>query len=180
MNNPNNANEEFRTSLFDLDDNSLVIPLEGNAEEADTDELQKIRFYGFELGGIGLLVDSKVRSEVVEGANATSVPLMPNHVVGLYNMRGNLVPVYDLLKGLGIDGVQQKFDSNRILMLDENEDMVGMVIQDLLVSLQFDELEQVEDIPLVHDRLNEHITFCYKKDSKFWYGFNHITLFESL
>ena len=180
MNNPHSTNEEFRASLFDLDDSSLVIPLEGNEEEITSDEQQKVRFYGFELEGIGLLLDGKVRSEVVEGVSPTPVPLMPSYLVGLYNMRGNLVPIYDLLKGLGINSTQQKSDSNRILLLDENEDMVGMVIKDLLISLRFDELDQVEDMPSVHDRLNEHIKFCYKKDGKFWYGFDHITLFESL
>ena len=65
-------------------------------------------------------------------------------------------------------------------MFGESEDMVGLVIKNLLVSLSFDEFDQVENVPSVHDQLNEHIRYCYKKDTDFWFGFDHRSLFESL
>ena len=172
--------EDLPSSLLDPNDQSLVIPLNPNDIELDAEEESKTRLYGFKIGSVGLLVGSEVHSEVVEGANIAPIPLMPSHVLGLCNVRGNLAPVYDLVSKMGFESVSDNQKSKRILMLGESEEMVGLEIQDLLVSLLFDDLDQVEDVPSVHDQLNAHIRYCYKKDGEFWFGFDHITLFESL
>lgn len=169
------TNSELSSSLFDMDEKSLAIPLED--ESAAADESKK-RFYGFKLGRIHLLLDSKIHSEVVENADIMPIPLMPQYVLGLCNVRGNLVPVYDLYSKFEIE--VEKQNSKRVLILGENEDMVGIQIEEMLVSLMFEEFDYIEDAPSVHSQLNEHTTQCYKKDGKYWFGFNYVTLFESL
>ncbi len=166
---------DISTSLFDMDEKSLAIPLD---DESVAAEENKKRFYGFKLGKLNLLLDSQVHSEVVENAEIMPIPLMPQYVVGLCNVRGNLVPVYDLYNKFEIE--VEKQNSRRVLILGENENMVGIQIEKMLVSLAFEEFDCMEDMPSSHGQINEHVTYCYKQDGKYWFGFNYITLFESL
>ena len=167
--------QDISSSLFDMDEKSLAIPLD---DESVAAEESKKRFYGFKLGKLNLLLDSQVHSEVVEKAEIMPIPLMPQYVLGLCNVRGNLVPVYDLYNKFEIEVESQ--NSGRVLILGENENMVGIQIEEMLVSLAFEEFDCLEDIPSSHSQINEHVTECYKKDGKYWFGFNYITLFESL
>lgn len=169
------AKQDMSSSLFDMDEKSLAIPLD---DESVAAEESKKRFYSFKLGQLGLLLDSQVHSEVVDNAEIMPIPLMPQHVLGLCNVRGNLVPIYDLYDKLEID--IEKQNSRRVLILGENEDMVGMQIDEMLVSQTFEEFDYVENVPAAHSQLNEHITHCYRKNGKYWFGFNYLTLFESL
>ena len=166
---------DMSSSLFDMDEKSLAIPLDEGSVAA---EESKKRFYGFKLGKLNLLLDSQVHSEVVENAEIMPIPLMPQYVLGLCNVRGNLVPIYDLYNKFEID-VENK-SSGRVLVLGENENMVGIQIEEMLVSLAFEEFDYLENTPSSHSQINEHVTYCYKKDGKYWFGFNYITLFESL
>ena len=170
--------DSISSSLFDVDDKSLAIPLD--EDSAGIVEERKEKFYGFKLGNIRLLIDRNVHSEVVENANIMPIPLMPQHVLGLCNVRGNLVPIYNLSSRLEISTDKQNQNSKRVLILGENEDMVGMQIDEMLVSLIFEEFDHIENVPAVHNQLDGHTTNCYKKDGKYWFGFNYITLFESL
>ena len=163
------------SSLFDMDEKSLAIPL---ADESSAADESKKRFYGFKLGKLSLLLDNQVHSEVVENAEIMPIPLMPQYVLGLCNVRGNLVPVYDLYNKFEIE--VEKQHSGRVLVLGENENMVGIQIEEMLVSLAFEDFDYIEKIPSLHSQLNEHVTECYKKDGKYWFGFNYVTLFESL
>ena len=163
------------SSLFEIDEKSLAIPLD--AESAAVDE-NKQRFYGFRFGSLNLLLNSQVHSEVLENAEIMPIPLMPAHVLGLCNVRGNLVPVYDLYSKFEFE--VEKQHARRVLILGENEDMVGIQIEEMLVSLVFEDFDCVEKLPSVHEQINNHITQCFKKEGKYWFGFDHITLFESL
>ncbi len=176
----NTPNENSLPSLLDINDQSLMIPFGGDGDEIENEEQSKIRFYSFKLGEIGLLLENEVNSEVIDDVAITFIPLMPAHIVGLCNVRGNLVPVYDLHKKFEFQITKANKPKNRVLVLDENEDMAGILIQEMPVLLKFKEDEFEENVPTVHEQLNNHFKFCYKKDGDYWFGFDHISLFESL
>ncbi len=157
----------------------LVIPLDGG-DALDNKEDLTLKLYGFCLGEIGFLLESDIRREVVEDVPVTPIPLMPDYVLGLSNIRGNLVPVYDLYDELGVERINQDNQKKRILFLGENEEMFGISIQDLLVSLQFNDFDLIEKPPLVHEKINNCFKFCYRKDDNYWFGIDYQALIESL
>ena len=66
----------------------------GNAEQAQ----QYLTFMlGSEVFGIGILAIK----EIIEYGNITEVPMMPDYVRGVINLRGVVVPVADLLVRFG-------------------------------------------------------------------------------
>ena len=158
-------------------DESLVIPLDGYAEQEEADRGKK-RFYGFKLQDIQLLLDADIRSEVINDVVITPLPLMPSFISGLCNVRGNLVPVYNMHEKLGLEITTQNSSSSKVLVLGDNENMAGIVVQEMVMSLEFDEQDIRRNVFSDHQQLNECITYSYQKNGSNWYGFDYKKLFK--
>ena len=175
-NSKSNSNAFFDIGRETLDE-SLVIPLDGY--EDSEEERGKKRFYGFKLGELNLLIDPDVRSEVFNDLEITSVPLMPDYLMGLGSVRGSLVPVYDLCKKLGISAENHNDDNKRILVLDDDENMVGIQVEEMVTSLQFDEQDMQANDKSDVSAINEFVTYSFTHENQKWFGFDHIKLFSA-
>ncbi len=178
MENINSTKNAFLSMGKKSLDESLVIPLDGYDDQDDEAERGKKRFYGFRLNDIQLLLDSDVRSEVINNATVTPLPLMPPFITGLCNVRGNLVPVYDMQEKLGLDKSLSDSGRKKILILDENEEMAGIEIQDIVVSLEFDEQDIQRDVLSDNQKLNQCISYSYQQNGSNWFGFEYKKLFD--
>lgn len=66
--------------------------------EAKSDPNQYLTFFlGKELFALGILAIK----EIIQYGHLTTVPLMPDHIRGVINLRGSVVPVIDLSARLG-------------------------------------------------------------------------------
>ena len=59
------------------------------------------QYLTFDLGGEEFALDIASVREIIQFAQLTSVPLMPDFVRGVINLRGAVVPVIDLQRRLG-------------------------------------------------------------------------------
>lgn len=172
--------DSIKKTLFSLGKKSetdkLVIPLDGYSDEED--DHTKKRFYGFKINHIHFLLDSSVRSEVVNEADIVPIPLMPSCIKGLCNVRGSLVPVYDLYEKLGIEKSAKNPGKSKILVLDENQDMAAIEIDDLPTTLKFDEQDAQENVSTDNQSVNKIITYCYKENGNEWFEFNRKLMFD--
>ncbi len=71
-----------------------------------TAELRPGRFLSFHLGAAHYAVPIRAVREVVRMCPVTVVPLMPVHVRGVVNLRGNVLPVFDLRAKFGMAPVE--------------------------------------------------------------------------
>jgi len=86
---------------------------------------------GDELFALGV---NNVR-EVLDVEQITRIPRMPDFVRGVINLRGSLVPVVDLRKKLGMQGVQDT-DNACIIVVEVSIDGEAAVIGALADSVQ--------------------------------------------
>jgi len=154
----------------------LVIPVDGYSDE--NEDRAKKRYYGFKIDDIGLLLDVNVRSEGINHAAITPIPLMPKCIKGLCNVRGNLVPVFDLYEKFGISKPSTDKDSKRILVLDEKQNMAAVEIDEMIATLEFDEQDMQNDISTDNELINQLITYSYKESENNWFGFDHKLMFQ--
>lgn len=159
-------------------DESLVIPVDGYEEQEDAKDRGKKRFYGFRLNELQLLLDLDVRSEVINDAVITPLPLMPSYITGLCNVRGNLVPVYDMHEKLELKNTSPMLGKKKILVLGESENMAGVEIQDMVVSLEFDEQDIQRELFSDNELLNKCISYSYQQNGSNWFGFDYEKLFN--
>jgi twitching motility protein PilI len=141
------------------------------------EEVAERNRYGFRIGSFGLMIQANVGSEVIRPDSISSLPGSAPWLLGLLNLRGNLVPVFDLSLVLGVPK-SNEVRSMLVLILDKGENAVGMVIDGFPQPLQA--LRNIAQLPVLPSVLQEHVNAGYVKDERVWLEFNHESFFEKL
>jgi twitching motility protein PilI len=133
--------------------------------------------YGFKIGELGLLIQMGSGSEVMQMPTIWSLPGAPPWLLGLINLRGNLVPIYDLRQVLSL-GQRTAELKPLVLIFDQGEKAVGVVIDDYPKPLT--ELSQLPHLPKLPTSLSGHVRKGYVKDKMIWLEFDQHSFFEQL
>lgn len=132
-----------------------------NHEDAQEAELeQDDQYLLFYVGGDIYAIRALSTSEIVEYSTITKVPLMPSFVKGVTNIRGNIVPVIDMLDRFNLGKTEVNNKTSIIVVNykknDETTTQLGIII---------DEVYEVDDID--SDLIQETPGFGTKVDKKF-------------
>ena len=73
------------------------------AQLPDAQESAAIEFVSFVAGGQSFCIDIMQIRELRRWSPVTSIPHSPSHVLGVMNLRGAVIPIYDLAAKLGLD-----------------------------------------------------------------------------
>ena len=73
--------------------------------------------------------------EIVRLQPITIIPRAPEYVLGMTNLRGQVIPVIDLVKRLGLGQVQQT-KASRIMVAELPGQMVGMMVDNVISVAQ--------------------------------------------
>lgn len=149
-----------------------------NEEKAE--QLRNMR-YGFKLGAHYILIDNSTPCEVVQSAQIYRIPNTPSWVLGVINLRGNLVPVFDFMKRL--DEKTSLLENRRLLVLEQGERAIGIYIEGLPKALEIDpeNPEQRAAIPTeLPMAIRGHVTGAYRATDNIWLEIDHRALFAEL
>ena len=139
-------------------------------------ERQRAR-YGFQIGDIGLLIGQDTSSEVLERAPVYPLPKAPTWLLGLVNLRGNLVPVFDVKPLLELEGGDAQ-DKRRLLILGGGDKAVGIMIDGLpQLAATNNVLSRLPPLPAA---LRPYVAKAYVRDNAVWLEFDHYGFFGSL
>lgn len=133
--------------------------------------------YGFHVAELGVLIKKEVGSEVLELPAIAKLPGGPAALLGLINLRGNLVPLYELRVLLGL-GARQAGVETMALVFGQGEQAVGVVIEGNPIALS--ELNQLPNLPPLPDALRDHVSVGYMQDDAVWLEFDHSTFFDEV
>jgi len=111
----------------------------------------------FKLGNEEFGVDILKVREIVRIQSITHVPQTPDTVAGVINLRGNVIPVIDLPKKLGLPE-SKRDDKARIIVFFVGEKLIGMIVDyvERVLRIREDQIEPPPDIGMGH--LQEYIT----------------------
>jgi twitching motility protein PilI len=138
---------------------------------------KEVARYGFKIATLGLLIQQGVGSEVMQMPAIWSLPGAPPWLLGLINLRGNLVPVFELRLVLGL-GQRSTHEKALILVFEQGDKAVGIVIDDYPVPLPA--LRRMPHLPQLPTALNGHVHTGYIKDEMIWLEFDQNSFFEEL
>lgn len=150
-------------------------PPEGMVVAAAAEE--KRGRYGFKISTLNFLIKPGCASEVLRAPDIWDLPGSVPWLLGLVNLRSNLVPVFDLRRefGLPMDSVA---DTHLVLVFDQGEKAVGLLINDFPKPL-FD-MTHLPALPQLPAELQAHVRGGYMKDDNVWLEFDHESFFEEL
>ncbi|MCW8859812.1 MAG: chemotaxis protein CheW [Deltaproteobacteria bacterium] len=105
--------------------------------QIDQDTTQGM-YLTFELAGEGYGLEIRHVTEIIGIQKVTNVPGMLDHVIGVLNLRGNVIPVIDVRLRFRLPS--RDYDERTcIIVVNVNDNSVGLVV---------DKVSEVVDIPL--------------------------------
>jgi twitching motility protein PilI len=140
---------------------------------------ETIRRLGFHIGNIGLLIAQHATSELTEMKQVCTIPFTAPWLLGLINLRGNLVPVFDLNMLMQLPRRTEEA-KQMLLILGQGELAGAIVIEDLPIHLTFTTADKLETLPPLPTVLKAFATNGYEKKGEVWFNFDHLGFFESL
>lgn len=85
--------------------------------------------------------------EVLRVSEIAPVPGAPDYVLGIINLRGNVVTVIDTRQRFGLES-KELDDSSRIVIVESNEQVVGILVDSVaeVIDLQLSEIESAPNV----------------------------------
>jgi purine-binding chemotaxis protein CheW len=108
-----------------------------------------VQLVGFIIGEEEYAVPILAIQEIIKPFPWTRVPQVPKYVVGVFNMRGAVIPLIDLRLKFGLSGVKQG-DETRFIVMRHGDDVAGFVIDRLTMAIRL----KKEDIGPAPDTVN--------------------------
>jgi len=123
------------------------------------------KYVTFKLGKeyYGLPIENVLSIE--KPSKKTRIPNAPEYIIGLINLRGDVIPVIDLRTKLGMEKID--IDKNsRIIIVKENEITVGLMVDSSKEVLDISK-EEIDKPPTNDDNpIIEYISGIGKKEER--------------
>jgi len=142
--------------------------------EANPDEIVR---QAFRIGAMRLLAPFAVASELVEMPGVYPLPRTPANLLGLVNLHGRIVPLFDLANVF--ETTHAAREKRMVLVIGHGNDAAGIVIDGLPRRLVFSPDDQIIAPALPAGAANAVIaTYLQGKDA--WFEFNYAQLLDHL
>lgn len=118
-----------------------------------------LRTHAFVIGDFGLLLPPESVAEVSESLDVCRLPNTSSYLCGMVNLRGNMVPVFDIFKLLDVEPGSKA--SKHQLFVKFDEEWVGMNIQQLPSRVVLDDEMKMSQAPGLPALLQPWVKTCY-------------------
>ena len=133
----------------------------------------------FRMGGETFLVERDEAREVMGvPAPITRVPGARPWIMGLANVRGQLLPVIDLKQYFG-SGESVSGRNTRVIVVNHREVPAGLVVDEVLGFRRFAEREFTAEAPPTIIRCERYLVGSFRRGSEAWPVLSLRTLVES-
>ena len=129
------------------------------------------RGIGFRVGARYLVSSINEVNEILTPPALTVVPGTRPWLLGVANVRGNLVPVIDLKQYLESERTQFT-DSSRVLLVRQHGGSVGLLIDEVLGQRNFSEEQRAEAVGEEDDRYSRFVGEIYPLGEVHWGQFS--------
>jgi twitching motility protein PilI len=133
--------------------------------------------YGYRIADIGLLVGERIGCEVISVPTLARIPTLPAWLLGVANLRGGLVPMFDLRALLELPASAAGAD-RFALIFDRGEQAVGILVADYPEPVE--RLEPLPHPPPLPAAAREFVATAYRHGESLWLEFDHRRFFESV
>jgi len=107
-------------------------------QQADTGLDQSddiVQLVGFVIGNEEYAVPILAIQEIIKPFSWTRVPQVPKYVLGVFNLRGAVIPLIDLRAKFGLTPKKQS-DETRFIVMRHDDEVAGFVIDRLTMAIR--------------------------------------------
>lgn len=135
------------------------------------------RGIGFRLGDVYLVSGISEVTEILRVPTVTPVPGTKAWLLGIANVRGNLVPLVHL-RGL-LEGERYKHaDTARVLSVKYSGNTVGLIVDEVLGQRSFVDENKYDNRTYLDSPINAMIAHEYSAGNTNWGVFNMVSLIK--
>lgn len=129
------------------------LDLEDVNEELDEDA-QKDRYLTFHLGKESYGIEIQYVTEIIVMQEITKVPDLPESIIGVVNLRGNVISVMDMRKRFHLES-REIDDRTCIIVVNIENIAIGLLVDTVNEVLNIPE-EQVDPSPKTHSGIKSN------------------------
>ena len=137
-----------------------------------------VQRYGFRIGHHQLLHDLNLPVELGESPRCYPLPNSDVWFRGLTNLRGNLVPVFDLTSLLETESTDPR--RQMLLVIGASDRTAGLIIDGTPMQISVDTAHRTDDPDDIPELLREHVRATYRFAGTLWLEVDFDGLFGSL
>lgn len=156
----------------------FVTPDQEHGLSEPADGMARVQRYGFRIGACRFVHDLSLAVELIELTRCYDLPNSNAWFSGLINLRGNLVPVFDLSSLLGVTGPAG--NRQMLLVIGSGERVAALVIDGTPDHISIDAGSRINEPQHVPEVLQECLKGAYEYAGEIWYQLDYEGLFESL
>jgi len=113
-----------------------VINQQNRQQDSDSKQLDDIvQLVGFVIGEEEYAIPILAIQEIIKPFSWTRVPQVPSYVLGVFNLRGAVIPLIDLRAKFGLQTKKQS-DETRFIVMRDGDDVAGFVIDRLTMAIR--------------------------------------------
>jgi twitching motility protein PilI len=150
---------------------ALAAPIAG---EENPNEIVR---QGFRIGQMRLLAPFATASELTEMPNVYPLPRMPENLLGLVNLHGRIVPLFDLAALFETEHLAR--EKRMLLVMGHGNDAAGIVIDGLPRRMAFMPESQIIP-PALSAAAATAVIATYSLGPDAWFEFDYAQLLEQL
>lgn len=106
-----------------------------NGSDEKENSINVVQLVGFIVGEEEFAVPILDIKEIIKPLEFTRVPSVPNYVLGVFNLRGSVIPLIDLRLRFNLPLAKHTEHTRYIILKDENN-MIGFVIDRLTEAIR--------------------------------------------
>ncbi|NOY52697.1 MAG: chemotaxis protein CheW [Deltaproteobacteria bacterium] len=137
--------------------------MEERANES-ADELQEksreesfLTLMGFKLAEEEYAVDIMQIKEITIPTELTPIPRAPEYILGILSLRGNILPVFDAKRRLGLPA-REETHRTRIIIVNHQGEQVGLLVDDITSAARISASAIEPPPPILNGVEAEYIT----------------------
>ncbi len=113
-----------------------IINKQGQQQDSVVGQLDDVvQLVGFVIGDEEYAVPILSIQEIIKPFPWTRVPQVPKYVLGVFNLRGSVIPLIDLRTKFGLPTKKQN-DETRFIVMRHGDDVAGFVIDRLTMAIR--------------------------------------------
>ena len=113
-----------------------IINKQGDQQNVAIDQLDDIvQLVGFVIGEEEYAIPILSIQEIIKPFTWTRVPQVPSYVLGVFNLRGAVIPLIDLRAKFGLSSKKHS-DETRFIVMRHGDDVAGFVIDRLTMAIR--------------------------------------------
>lgn len=101
---------------------------DSSEEEKLKEDIEYVKFLVFKSDGILFGIDISNVIEIIINKNITHVPMTPPYVIGVINLRGQVIPIMDMRRKMNKPDVEYDDDAC-IIVLDYMSTRIGVFVE---------------------------------------------------